>query len=190
MTLSNLNMEMTRPPAHLTPTPFLIKFSETVYQTTVPHTSACGERESGAISVNEETPSRVDQQVLFPVQNTFTSMGIAYACSVVAMLAVILLTVEAGDMMRKSIVFDKNTPDVFYCPQQKPTGFQKMIVNAKPLSRLCQFEGKPIPPDYKSDCYNDVDETEYACKEKYRIMKRFRNKAEGDENTVDDYVDK
>ncbi|XP_020722773.1 uncharacterized protein LOC100650703 isoform X2 [Bombus terrestris] len=153
-------------------------------------TSACGERESGAISVNEETPSRVDQQVLFPVQNTFTSMGIAYACSVVAMLAVILLTVEAGDMMRKSIVFDKNTPDVFYCPQQKPTGFQKMIVNAKPLSRLCQFEGKPIPPDYKSDCYNDVDETEYACKEKYRIMKRFRNKAEGDENTVDDYGDK
>lgn len=81
---------------------------------------------------------------------------------------------EAGDMMRKSIVFDKNTPDVFYCPQQKPTGFQKMIVNAKPLSRLCQFEGKPIPPDYKSDCYNDVDETEYACKEKYRIMVSHR----------------
>ena len=77
-------------------------------------------------------------------------------------------------MMRKSIVFDKNTPDVFYCPQQKPTGFEKMIVNAKPLSRLCQFEGKPIPPDYKSDCYNDVDETEYACKEKYRIMVSHR----------------
>lgn len=77
-------------------------------------------------------------------------------------------------MMRKSIVFDKNTPNVFYCPQQKPTGFEKMIVNAKPLSRLCQFEGKPIPPDYKSDCYNDVDETEYACKEKYRIMVSHR----------------
>lgn len=77
-------------------------------------------------------------------------------------------------MMRKSIVFDKNTPDVFYCPQHKPTGFEKMIVNAKPLSRLCQFEGKPIPPDYKSDCYNDVDETEYACKEKYRIMVSHR----------------
>ena len=73
-------------------------------------------------------------------------------------------------MMRKSIVFDKNTPDVFYCPVHKPTGFDKMIVKAKPLSRLCQFEGGPIPKDYKSDCYNDVDESEYACKEKYRIM--------------------
>lgn len=87
---------------------------------------------------------------------------------------VLLLSAEAGDMMRKSIVYDKNTPDVFYCPQQKPTGFEKMIVNAKPLSRLCQFEGKSVPPDYKSDCYNDVDETEYACKEKYRIMVSHR----------------
>lgn len=32
------------------------------------------------------------------------------------------------DMMRKSIVFDKNTPDVFYCPIHKPTGFDKLIV--------------------------------------------------------------
>lgn len=32
------------------------------------------------------------------------------------------------DMMRKSIVFDKNTPDVFYCPDSKPTGFDKLIV--------------------------------------------------------------
>ncbi|XP_054005944.1 uncharacterized protein LOC128890941 isoform X1 [Hylaeus anthracinus] len=100
-------------------------------------------------------------------------MGTAHVCSIAAMLVVLLVTAEAGDMMRKSIVFDKNTPDVFYCPQQKPTGFKKMIVNAKPLSKLCQFEGKPIPPDYKSDCYNDVDETEYACKEKYRIMTRL-----------------
>lgn len=83
-----------------------------------------------------------------------------------------LLTADAGDMLRKSIVYDKNTPDVFYCPVHKPTGFDKMIVKAKPLSRLCQFEGGPIPKDYKSDCYNDVDESEYACKEKYRIMVR------------------
>lgn len=76
-------------------------------------------------------------------------------------------------MLRKSIVFDKNTPDVFYCPVHKPTGFDKMIVKAKPLSRLCQFEGGPIPKDYKSDCYNDVDESDYACKEKYRIMVRL-----------------
>lgn len=31
-------------------------------------------------------------------------------------------------MMRKSIVYDKKTPDVFYCPIQKPTGFDKLIV--------------------------------------------------------------
>lgn len=30
--------------------------------------------------------------------------------------------VKAKDMMKKSIVFDKNTPDVFYCPLSKPTG--------------------------------------------------------------------
>ena len=83
-----------------------------------------------------------------------------------------ILSVSAGDMLRKSIVYDKNTPDVFYCPQHKPIGFEKMIVRAKPLSRLCQFGGGTIPEDYKSDCYNDVDETEYACKEKYRIMVR------------------
>ncbi|KAK7870419.1 hypothetical protein R5R35_003752 [Gryllus longicercus] len=99
------------------------------------------------------------------------------------LLAVCLLVsvgmAVAGDMMRKSIVYDKKTPDVFYCPQQKPTGFDKMIVRAKPLSKLCELEGKPLPPDYKSDCYNDVDESEYACKEKHRIMKRLTRKAEG-----------
>jgi ATP-dependent DNA helicase 2 subunit 2 len=73
-------------------------------------------------------------------------------------------------MMRKSIVFDKATPEVFYCPQHKPTGVDKMLVTARPLSKLCELEGLPKPADYKSDCYNDVDETEYACKEKKRIM--------------------
>lgn len=29
-----------------------------------------------------------------------------------------------------------------------------------------------LPADYKSDCYNDLDESEYACKEKKRIMVR------------------
>ncbi|XP_035735193.1 uncharacterized protein LOC118447398 isoform X3 [Vespa mandarinia] len=100
-------------------------------------------------------------------------MGVTHASSLFVVLAVFLITVEGGDIIRKSIVFDKNTPDVFYCPQHKPTGFEKMIVKAKPLWRLCQFEGKPIPEDYKSDCYNDVDESEYACKEKYRIMMRL-----------------
>lgn len=48
-----------------------------------------------------------------------------------------------------------------------------MIVHARPLNKLCEHDGKKLPPDYKSDCYHDVDETEYACKEKYRIMVRF-----------------
>ncbi|XP_050300120.1 uncharacterized protein LOC126738723 [Anthonomus grandis grandis] len=84
-----------------------------------------------------------------------------------------VVTLAAKDIMRKSIVFDKNTPDVFYCPIHKPTGMDKLIVKAKPLKKLCEFEGGPIPEDYKSDCYQDVDESSYACKEKYRIMMRM-----------------
>ncbi|XP_035776105.1 uncharacterized protein LOC118458065 [Anopheles albimanus] len=77
------------------------------------------------------------------------------------------------DLLRKSIVYDKNTPDVFYCPTSKPTGMDKMIVKSRPLHKLCEHEGKPLPEDYKSDCYKDVDESNYACKEKYRIMMRL-----------------
>lgn len=40
------------------------------------------------------------------------------------------------------------------------------------MHKLCEFEGKPFPEDYKSDCYKDIDESDYACKEKYRIMVR------------------
>lgn len=38
------------------------------------------------------------------------------------------INVKDKDMMRKSIVYDKKTPDVFYCPIQKPSGFDKLIV--------------------------------------------------------------
>ncbi|XP_030556400.1 uncharacterized protein LOC115759574 isoform X1 [Drosophila novamexicana] len=75
------------------------------------------------------------------------------------------------DMMRK-IVFDKKTPDVFYCPMQKPSSMNKIIVTARPLHKLCEYEGNPLPAEYKSDCYMDIDESDYACKEKYRIMMR------------------
>lgn len=44
------------------------------------------------------------------------------------MLVQVLAKKDVKDMMRKSIVFDKNTPDVFYCPIHKPTGFDKLIV--------------------------------------------------------------
>ncbi|XP_055849994.1 uncharacterized protein LOC129914681 isoform X2 [Episyrphus balteatus] len=83
------------------------------------------------------------------------------------------ITVKEKDMMRKSIVFDKKTPDVFYCPMQKPSTMNKLIVRSRPLHKLCEYEGQPLPEDYKSDCYQDIDESDYACKEKYRIMKRF-----------------
>jgi hypothetical protein len=65
------------------------------------------------------------------------------------------------------------TQDVFYCPQEKPTGFDNMIVKARSLKKLCEFEGQQLPKLYKSDCYNDVDETEFACKEKHRIMVKW-----------------
>ncbi|KAK4288507.1 hypothetical protein Pmani_038466 [Petrolisthes manimaculis] len=90
----------------------------------------------------------------------------------VLVILAVLGTTLAGDMMRKSIVFDKATPDVFYCPLDKPTSFEKMYVRSRPLENLCEFDGKGLPEDYKSDCYNDVDESEYACKEKKRIMIR------------------
>lgn len=45
-----------------------------------------------------------------------------------------------------------------------------MIVKARPLKNLCEYEGRRLPSDYKSDCYNDVDETDYACNEKKRIL--------------------
>lgn len=88
-------------------------------------------------------------------------------------LLLCLYTVFAGDMLRKSIVFDLATPDVFYCPLAKPTSFDNMLVKARPLKALCEFGGKgSLPKSYKSDCYNDVDETEFACTEKKRIMMR------------------
>uniref|UniRef100_A0A1B6CG15 Uncharacterized protein n=1 Tax=Clastoptera arizonana TaxID=38151 RepID=A0A1B6CG15_9HEMI len=92
---------------------------------------------------------------------------------VVLALLALAVVVHSKDLMRKSIVFDKKTPGVFYCPQHKPTGFDKMIVRARPLSKLCEFEGKPLPEDYKSDCYHDVDESDYACKEKNSYHETF-----------------
>ncbi|XP_014241835.1 uncharacterized protein LOC106662319 isoform X2 [Cimex lectularius] len=81
-----------------------------------------------------------------------------------------------GYDMRKSIVYDKKTPGVFYCPQHKVTDVDKLIVRARPLKKLCEFDGKkPLPSSYKSDCYADIDESDFGCKEKYRIMKRLKD---------------
>ena len=88
----------------------------------------------------------------------------------VVALAMTIGVVVKGDMMRKSIVFDIKTPKVFYCPQEKPIGPNKMIVKSIPLDKLCEYQGKNVPKNSRSDCYNDIDETEYACAEKQRIL--------------------
>merc|ERR1712141_588450 len=95
--------------------------------------------------------------------------------------------VRAGDINRQSIVFHEETPDVFYCPQEKPISLEGMIVKAKPLDALCEHEGRGLPENYKSDCWNDVDETEYAFQEKKRILLQL--KPPGSENAIiDNYV--
>lgn len=38
------------------------------------------------------------------------------------------IKVNGKDLTRKAIVFDKDTPDVFYCIPSKPTGEDKIIV--------------------------------------------------------------
>jgi len=76
------------------------------------------------------------------------------------------------DIIKRSIIYDKKTPDVFYCPQEKPNGMVNMLVKSKPLSKLCEYQGQELPEQYRSDCYGNVDETVWACKEKKRIMKR------------------
>jgi hypothetical protein len=97
------------------------------------------------------------------------------------------ISVASGDINRQSIVFHEETPEVFYCPQEKPISLEGMIVKAKPLKSLCEHEGRGLPEEYKSDCWNDVDETEYACSEKKRILLQLT--PPGSENAIiDNYV--
>ncbi|KAG5676814.1 hypothetical protein PVAND_006622 [Polypedilum vanderplanki] len=82
------------------------------------------------------------------------------------------------DMMRKMIVYDKKNPDIFYCPtatSKYQTSIDKMIVKAHSINKLCEYEGNGVPLEgnHRHDCYQDVDETDFACKEKYRIMKLY-----------------
>jgi len=102
-------------------------------------------------------------------------------------LCTALYSAYAGEMNRQSIIFNGDTPDVFYCPQEKPISIDRMLVKSRPMKKLCEYEGRPLPEDYKSDCWNDVDETEFACQEKKRI--NLRLEPPGHENAiVDNYV--
>ena len=96
----------------------------------------------------------------------------------------LMAAVASADMMRKSIVFDIKTPKVFYCPQEKPADLSKMIVQARPLDKLCEFGGTKLPKNYASDCYNDIDESDYACAEKERILLRINPPKDGSETTT------
>jgi len=75
----------------------------------------------------------------------------------------------ASDINRHSVVYHEETPDVFYCPQEKHVSLQGMIIKAQPIEALCEHEGI-LPVNYQPDCWNDVDETEYACNLKKRIL--------------------
>lgn len=93
---------------------------------------------------------------------------------IVAFICAILIhqAAEAANknLKKKSIIFDPSTPNVFYCPQEKPAHSDKVLVRARPLEKLCEFNGKPRPQTEASDCYNDLDETEFACQEKKRFQ--------------------
>merc|ERR1712106_1169990 len=106
---------------------------------------------------------------------------------VACVLVISVVLVKGGDLNRQSIIFNENTPDVFYCPQEKPISIDRMLVKSKPMKKLCEHEGRGLPDNAKSDCWNDVDETEYACSEKKRIMLRLE--PPGHENAIiDNYV--
>lgn len=95
-----------------------------------------------------------------------------------------ILALATADMMRKSIVFDPKTPKVFYCPQDKPVDMSKMIVKAIPLDKLCEYGPNNVPKNARSDCYNDVDESEYACAEKQRIELRISPPSDEETTTM------
>lgn len=59
-----------------------------------------------------------------------------------------------------------------------------MIVKAKPLDKLCEFDGKSKPKGSPSDCYNDVDETEFACDEKRRFLLRLDPPSDSEQTTT------
>ena len=46
-----------------------------------------------------------------------------------------------------------------------------MLVKSKPMKKLCEYEGRGLPENVKSDCWNDVDETEYACSVSWTLQR-------------------
>lgn len=98
------------------------------------------------------------------------ALAIAIACLVAGLTQTVAANSDKKDVNRRSIVFDIKTPSVFYCPQEKPSDVNKMIVKSRSLDKLCEFGGKSKPKGSPSDCYNDVDESQFACDEKKRFL--------------------
>merc|ERR1711878_223295 len=70
---------------------------------------------------------------------TFLRLSEVHWIKVINMMTSIILLVtslalaNAGDINRQSIIFNENTPDVFYCPQEKPISIDRMLVKSKPM---------------------------------------------------------
>ena len=43
----------------------------------------------------------------------------------ICVLVITVVVVQGGDLNRQSIIFNENTPDVFYCPQVSHTHTQR-----------------------------------------------------------------
>ena len=49
-------------------------------------------------------------------------------CTTIVLAKEKTIKVIDKDLLKKSIVFDKHTPNVFYCPISKPSGYDNLIV--------------------------------------------------------------
>merc|ERR1712116_42456 len=56
-----------------------------------------------------------------------------------------LAVAGASDLNRQSIIFNENTPDVFYCPQEKPISIDRMLVKSRPMKKLCDTRAGHFP---------------------------------------------
>ena len=59
--------------------------------------------------------------------------------SSLALLATSLALAAAGDINRQSIIFNENTPDVFYCPQVHQTLIYKVHITLPSSRNLVYF---------------------------------------------------
>merc|ERR1712037_643810 len=103
-----------------------------------------GEHRPGSLCGSSAPASQAHQ----PVLRTSTSPDPAQLarqtwCTLTIMILFLAFLAMAGasDLNRQSIIFNENTPDVFYCPQEKPISIDRMLVKSRPMKKLCEHEG-------------------------------------------------